>query len=315
MNPVIGLILITLALMFVPKSGLADSRLHSETISVSNGHSIQYHLKRNATDSPSNNLLLILQGSDCNSVANHPSLLDMFSGIAPESDVLLIEKAGITDSLPYSLAIERPDCPQAYLKHDHPSLRVSNAKAVLQHIDVKTVYEKVIVAGGSEGATVTAMLATDTALVDAAILFNGGGRWFIDDVKHSISSAIPDENARREALAEFEGFANFIIDADQADVVVSGHGQRWWREMLSLDQAKVISAIEVPVLMVKSARDKSVSPLEAQELTEFLQQQRKSNIDVVTYADLDHYFRDETGRDFRREVISDMNEWLVREME
>ncbi|MBD3647877.1 MAG: hypothetical protein HUJ31_10595, partial [Pseudomonadales bacterium] len=64
------------------------------------GSRVDYYLK-NIEEEPDKSvrpLLLILQGSDCNSVANL-NIIDDYAAIAPDLPVLLIEKYGITNEL------------------------------------------------------------------------------------------------------------------------------------------------------------------------------------------------------------------------
>ena len=71
----------------------------TRTVSRDDGSFIAY-LVQHAHDTDT--LLLILQGSDCNSVLNIDSILTEYKNVWPEADVLLIEKYGINRKLKYS---------------------------------------------------------------------------------------------------------------------------------------------------------------------------------------------------------------------
>lgn len=114
---------------------------------------ITYYLKK-APDAKY--LAVILQGSDCNSIYNNQFVLDNFADLTPETDTLLVEKYGITQSLPYTNG-ERQDCPKAYLDHDSMAQRVQDYVQILDQL--KNSYEKIYLIGGSEGAVVAALIS------------------------------------------------------------------------------------------------------------------------------------------------------------
>lgn len=72
----------------------------TRTASRDDGSFISYYLVQHAHDTDT--LLLILQGSDCNSVLKIESILTEYKNVWPEADVLLIEKYGINRKLKYS---------------------------------------------------------------------------------------------------------------------------------------------------------------------------------------------------------------------
>ncbi|WZB68950.1 hypothetical protein WJ971_12600 [Achromobacter xylosoxidans] len=120
--------------------------------------------------------------------------------VLPRADLLTVDKYGIDVSLPYrdDDGSDRADCPRAYLRHDNFDQRLRDYAAVIARLRQQGGYRRVVAVGGSEGAVVANMLAARGGLVDASIAFNGGGRWFLDDVLHSIGTgdAPPAEKAQ-----------------------------------------------------------------------------------------------------------------------
>jgi pimeloyl-ACP methyl ester carboxylesterase len=184
----------------------------TETVSVSpvaalrdDASSIVYYLHHQSSSVYSTELLVILQGSDCNSVENIKAI-PRLRGAYPDCDMVTIEKYGVTKDLPYSDSPEREDCPPGYLDNDTPDLRACDADRVVRALIAKYGYRKVIVIGGSEGALVANMFAARADYVTATVLFGGGGRFFYDDVITTLRSMrwTPEETAKN-----VEGFGQF----------------------------------------------------------------------------------------------------------
>ncbi|RUQ10160.1 alpha/beta hydrolase family protein [Aeromonas dhakensis] len=280
----------------------------TRTASRDDGSPISYYLAQHTHDTDT--LLLILQGSDCNSVLNIDSILSDYKDVWPEADVLLIEKYGIDSNLKYSTDPVRKDCPAQYLEKDSPAQRVADIKVVLDTVRKDGQYKKLILLGGSEGAVIANLVSADIDYIDATIAFNGGGRWFIDDVSHSIAAEHKNIEAARKDIDGFKGFAVHVLNSKPFELDVSGHGYHWWQQMLSLDQLDTLQNIKSPLLIIQSGMDTSVSPQKTDEMMLRLKELRKSNIEYRRYEALDHGFKDSDGKNQRKEVVSDMNLWL-----
>ena len=262
----------------------------------------------NITDSDS--LLLVLQGSDCNSVLRIESIRSKFWTVWPTADLLLVEKIGIDNTLPYSTDLDRKDCPKLYLQKDNPKQRVEDIQLVLNKIRKRTNYSTIIVIGGSEGALVANLLTSSVNYIDATISFNGGGRWFVDDVLHNMNSYFASADELNREIKEFKSFASRIVNTPPFDIVASGHGYHWWHESLSVDQYAVLMDVETPLLIVQGGKDKSVSPVKVDDLIKALKSEAKENIDYFVYEDLDHAFNRTDGKNCLNDVVEDMKIWL-----
>ena len=280
----------------------------TRTVSRDDGSFISYYLVQHAHDTDT--LLLILQGSDCNSVLNIDSILTEYKNVWPEADVLLIEKYGINRKLKYSTDPARKDCPAQYLEKDNPAQRVADINTVLDIVRKDGQYKKLIQLGGSEGAVIANLVSADIDSIDATIAFNGGGRWFIDDVSHSIEVKHKNPEAARKEVDDFKEFAEHVLNSKPFELEVSGHGYHWWQQMLSLDQLDTLQNVKSPLLIVQGGRDTSVSPQKTDELWQRLKDLGKNNIEYRRYEELDHGLKDSDGKNLRKEVVSDMNMWL-----
>ncbi|CDL86389.1 acyl-CoA thioester hydrolase/BAAT C-terminal domain-containing protein [Xenorhabdus cabanillasii] len=220
------------------------------------GKEITYYLiKRNST--PSEDLLVLIQGSDCNSVINNRKMIENFGATFPENDILLVEKAGLDSSIGKDgVEVDDLACPQVYIQNDSPLKRVKDYLAVLNQL--KNKYRHIILIGGSEGALVTNMIVSDADFITAAISINGGGRFFIDDVIHSIRRETPEEISN-ETVNSFKTFAEAAKKNNlPAGMVVSGHGAKWWYESLSIDNQKLIQSSKTPLLVIQCMSDNNV---------------------------------------------------------
>ena len=280
----------------------------TRTVSRDDGSFISYYLVQHAHDTDT--LLLILQGSDCNSVLKIESILTEYENVWPEADVLLIEKYGINRKLKYSSDPARKDCPAQYLEKDNPAQRVADINTVLDIVRKDGQYKKLIQLGGSEGAVIANLVSADIDSIDATIAFNGGGRWFIDDVSHSIAVKHKNPEAARKEVDDFKEFAEHVLHSKPFELEVSGHGYHWWQQMLSLDQLDTLQNVKSPLLIVQGGRDTSVSPQKTDELWQRLKDLGKNNIEYRRYEKLDHGLKDSDGKNLRKEVVSDMNMWL-----
>lgn len=242
---------------------------------------------------------MILQGSDCNSV-RHIRLVTPMRQVLPAADLLTVEKYGIDDTLPYREEVPRQDCPDAFVQHDTPQRRVSDVTQVLQAVSARNGYQKVAVLGGSEGAVIANLVTASSGLVDATLAFSGGGRWFIDDVRHSVADAPKEEKAGLNA------FLQQVLTAPPFPLNASDHGYAWWHGMLNIDQLASLRSIKTPVLIVQGDRDRAVSPGAVGKMIAELRADGKTNITYLNYPALDHVMRRENDESEMTRVLADM---------
>ena len=275
------------------------------------GSVIQYYLELNNKNAHEpRTLFLFLQGSDYNSVRGLPSL-NIIKSIYPNADVLTIEKYGITDTLSYSTQI-RGALSDDYAKFDTPLQRVYDAERVIEILWNNYNYDSLIVLGGSEGATVAYILASESQRVNATITIGGGGRFFMDDVICSIEATdLPNEEKIKE-IEGFKSFSQFIISQDSLDFTMSDHGFNYWKTILNIDQQEIISRVSTPILILQGGKDISVSPEKTTEMVGKLREIGKSNIDYYFYPEYDHSLNVSEDETAREKVISDIRNWIQK---
>lgn len=298
--------------------GLASTAVHdsyaASILERKDGTVIDYYLEATSSGLSADTLLVFFQGSDCNSVKHNNLIRELSQAIWPSADLLLIEKPGITSSLPRDSNAERSDCPSYYLKNDCPEQRVQDANKVVSEIAKNERYKNVIVLGGSEGAVVAALFAAEYGIADAIVMINGGSRWFIDDVTHNIKSTSP-ANEVKSALEGFNGFTKHILNSEAFEIEVSNHGYAWWKSVLTLDQKSVLTRVAVPTLVIQGGRDKSVSPEAVTELVTELYDSGSNNIELMSYPEMNHKLLDPNGRQMTQEISGYIKGWLKTALE
>jgi pimeloyl-ACP methyl ester carboxylesterase len=276
-----------------------------------NGSIVQYYLHLKSPRSYPKTLLVILQGSDCNSVSKNKAI-GRLRNVYPDADMLTVEKYGITEALAYSNEVERNDCPDGYLLHDNPEQRVSDLDKVINVLRKNYHYSKIIIIGGSEGAAVANIITAQADYINATVLFGGGGRFFLDDVLHSMKFLGLTKEELSRNVEGFKQFAQSVLSQEPFKLSMSNHGYWWWRKMLSTDQEELLAKISTPVLIVQGGDDKSASPAKATEMVSSLQAKGKTNIDYYFYPGYDHSLNLSDKNPSSEKVIEDIKNWLSK---
>jgi len=300
---------LTLFVMLITQAVCSQGLPAAESFKIArnDGTNITYYLL--AQDNPEKTLLVLIQGSDCNSVRHNKRINSEFPGVMPQASILTVEKYGISAELPWSNASERDDCPAAYIENDSPKQRVKDYTQVLSTLRKERKYKRIILLGGSEGAVVANLLASELPYINATVSLNGGAPRFIDDVLHNIKSQSPSAEAYQEAANGFTGFYKHILNSEPFELSMSGHGYRWWRNMFEIDQTAILSKVETPLLLIQSGMDKNVSVRLAQEQATELSKDQP-NIEFKMYNNLDHSFKRPDGSSRVDDVVQDIKSWL-----
>ncbi|MBI6405194.1 alpha/beta hydrolase family protein [Proteus sp. DFP240708] len=289
---------------FLLPSFASYAKISTHLLPRKDGSEISYYLDKRAEKNQT--LLVLMQGSDCNSIKNNMFIQETFGQWLPNSDVLMVEKYGITALLPYSQYDgERVDCPKIYKRHDNPKQRIEDYEAVLDKLSSQ--YPNIILIGGSEGATMVHLVVTKRNDIKAAIALNGGGRFFLDDVLYNIRHTTPKEYVE-DALNGFQQFADAIknnqIDDEQ---FISEHSKIWWQQFFTIDLLKVIKSNQhTPVLIIQTLNDTNVNVDAFHQLSQDINQ---PNVKFIKYNKLDHGFYNEQGERLTNEIISDIQQW------
>lgn len=280
------------------------------------GSSIHFYLKH-SNKVPQDSLLILLQGSDCNSVDNNISLNTDLPKIFPDADVLTVEKYGVTNKLSYSKEDLRSDgCPSAYVKNNTPEQRVKDLQQVVDHLLPISNYKNIIVIGASEGAFVGEMFMAKSPEVTILISLVGGADYLLDDMRYNLVQTVPPEELTEQQDA-FEAFIKEILTAKDPIIMDEGNGLgfKWFKSILSLSRYDSLRQITQPVLLIDCSRDSNTSPIESDKLYQRLNKNNKTNITRIIYPELDHFFTNKSGQRVLYNVIFDARQWLKSHIE
>ncbi|MCC8379615.1 S9 family peptidase [Xenorhabdus sp. PB30.3] len=297
-------ICIVLVLTSISMQSVAEERSYS--LQGNDGKEITYYLiQKNSINSE--DLLVLIQGSDCGSVINNKKMIENFGAAFPANDILLLEKTGLDSSFGKDGAeVSDSECPPAYIQNDSPLKRVKDYLAVLNKL--KSKYRHIILLGGSEGAIVTNLIVSEknTDFITAAIAMNGGGRFFIDDVIRSIRHQTSAEMFDKE-VDSFKTFAKEVKKQNMpVGMNVSGHGANWWYESLSIDNQNLIQSSKVPLLVIQTMGDNNVDAAGARKMMADI---NNPKVSFKAYDGLDHYFIDKDGNYHAAMIINDIQNW------
>jgi pimeloyl-ACP methyl ester carboxylesterase len=305
-------LLLSAPVMAVDKLGLRQY-----TLTRFDGSDIRYYLGRRGITKPQS-LLVIMQGSDCNSVVNNPRMKEI-AAVAPTAAVLLVEKYGITANLPFSRETARSDCPDTYLKNNVPEQRVMDYARIVAALRISAApwwNRKLIIVGGSEGAQIAEQVAAIIPETDCLIVFGFGGRHFEDDVLQSVRNEMKeaglDDKATEEKVVGMQAMFKAALNDRSPNEIASGYSHAWWASMLSMDQSAMLRAVTVPVLAIQGGRDHNVSIAGARALMSPFRAGGKGNVEYIEYPGLDHAFTDADGTSHWDRVIHDISVWLNR---
>lgn len=295
-----------LSCLFMSAAGWAEmtpGAVQSGSLARPDGSDVQYYLLHQQAE-PTRKLLVLMQGSDCNSAKNNRFMIDTFGSAFADHDILLVEKYGITDALAYDSGEDvREDCPPETMFNDTLSVRVSDYTVVLNRL--KENYDSVVALGGSEGATVAEHVGLTSPVVSAVVAVNGGGRYFLDDVTYSFRRG-PTPMTEND-IAGFVEFTDAVKKNEvPGDLLVSQHGVRWWREFLTVDTQQVLNDQKKPVLVIQTLNDINVN------VPSFKQMQKavvNPQVTFKTFDNLDHYFKDAQGQRQTTQILMTIRDW------
>lgn len=268
------------------------------------GSDITYYIERHPQVS-SKTLLVLIQGSDCNSIKNNQFIIDNFGQVIGISDILLVEKYGLNEELPYeSSKMAREDCPLEYLNNDSPLQRVDDYVSLLNGL--KNQYPNIVLLGGSEGATIANLVAEKLDFIKASVAINGGGALFIDDVIFSMRHQFSDAEQEDE-INKFKIVIQDIKDKKiPLDTIIGEHNALWWDQITNINSEAILAKTKTPTLVIQSLNDVNVNT------EQFLIMKDKitnPNVSFKSYDNLDHNFKDKDEEPNTETINQDINAW------
>ena len=272
--------------------------LPAATLARADGSAIAYHVERGArqTRQP---LLLMLQGSGCDSVARNDRIPWMALRLAPRHAVLTIEKYGVAPGADGEI------CAEDHWRGNTLTRRVLDALQVIGALRGQGWWTgELVVFGGSEGGAVAAMLAPLVPETKAVIIWSSGIGLPVGQL---IRGALPP-HMRDEADRVFAE-ARAHPDPGRR---WGGASYAWWADAIDLVPARGLVATPTPVLLIHGTRDESAPIASARAARDLVLAAGKANFTYREYEGYDHFMVDAGGTDHRAEVVGAAADWLRR---
>ncbi len=278
-----------------PPTALAAQPSSHQLVRVDQSE-LTYHLSQRTEDPQG--ILLMFQGSGCNSVATNENISLFGPIIAPDHAIVTIEKYGVAVG-----ATDPENCSEDYWEHATIQQRIIDALQVIASLRGQDWWDgDLVVFGGSEGGAVAAMLAPLVPETDAAIIFSSGIGWPVGDM---IRAAIPPQ-----AGEEFDTVIASARANPTGSIQWGGASYRWWANSVDLVPALALVGSDFPLLLVHGERDQFAPVETARASQQIWVEHNRPNTTYREYAGHDHFMVDAEGTNHNIEVFADIAEWL-----
>lgn len=229
-------------------------------------------------------VVLLLQGSGCNSIAPANAALNKLVAPTQGWAVLRIEKPGIAPVLDAEPA--KPVCPSEYLQKNTIDARVLDVLNVFAHLRAEAPWwnQRAYLIGASEGATVAAVTASLAAETQGVVLINGViGQPFREGWPDLVVAQTGAKGAEEQALRK--EVAETWIKARERPTAEEVHGNtlRWWSSMIDLRPSNLLVKLNAPILLYHGDKDEMAPVASARAVAAAFEKAGKTNL---TYREI-----------------------------
>lgn len=282
-----------------PAPAAAPVPATAATLARADGSEIVYYVERRAARGRQP-LLIMLQGSGCDSVTLNDRIRWMARLLAPGHALLTIEKYGV------ATGADGNDCPVDFWRGNTLTQRVLDAAHVVAALRRQGWWNgELVIFGGSEGGAVAALAAPLIPETRAVVIWSSGIGLPIGQM---IRAALPPAMIAEADRVFAEARAN-----PAAGRHWSGAGYRWWADAIDQLPARGLVQTPAPVLMIHGTRDESAPVASARAARDLAAAAGKADFTYREYAGYDHFMVDAGGIDHRREVVVAAAAWLRRQ--
>lgn len=246
-------------------------------------------------------ILFVAQGSGC-APARANSNIALLATALPEFALLTIEKYGVMPA--DTPADPMSSCSTTYFEHHTVTQRVEDAKAVLQDLRARLLWDgRLVLFGGSEGGAVVSILSHELIDADAVVVFSTGtgltmAEFFPMVVPPPVATQMSDVFEQVRSNPDARG-------------VVGGNSFRWFADILDRRLSDDLLKSDIPVLIVHGQNDRHAPIATARAAREaFI---GAGEADRLTYWELphrDHQMVDEAGKPHLADILFDVASWI-----
>jgi len=285
--------------------------LEQHTIERPNQTQCHYYFDKDHLESNDFSIILVLGGSETTSATRLMSIIDEAWCKKSNSAVLAIEKSGISaDS--YNQ--------KEYFKYNSLTQRADDCLMVLDHIrnSEPNWNGKLVLFGGSEGATLAAYITPLIPEVVATVIFSGGCGM---SLRNEILLLI-EKGASSGLLGFFEKIGkqsavNLVLSASHLfpNSTLTGIGNtntlKWWHLIADYNPIHTLESVSTPLYVAHGAEDRN-TPIESSEkLAQHFESLGKRNLLYRRYDGLDHHFNDTNGDNHFGTVVDEALDWVA----
>jgi pimeloyl-ACP methyl ester carboxylesterase len=261
---------------------------------------IQYHVERPDVRRRQP-LILLLQGSGCEPVANDSQLASTARVLAPGHATLMIEKYGAESDAPVRDILD--GCSAAFWEGNTLQQRVADAVQVIAHLRKERWWNgRIVIFGGSEGGAVAALLAPLIPETRAVVIRSSGIGVPVGEL---IRRAVPPPVAAELPRIMSEAKAN-----PTGRIRWGGASYRWWADAVDLIPATTLLQTEAPILLIQGASDQYAPVATARATRDLFAAANKPNLTYREYPRYDQFMVDEQGVKHGDTVLREAALWL-----
>jgi pimeloyl-ACP methyl ester carboxylesterase len=265
---------------------------------------------------PKQSVLLVLQGSNCESVApiggtdQLPRLGDA------DMAQMSIEKYALS---PANTGANKAQCPADYLAHNSIDQRLQDVLSAMNYLRYQAPWwnGRLYLMGTSEGATVAAVSGTLIPETRGIILINGSiGRPFRDGWADAMAASVGgDKAAEAEVRAEAAKTWDKARHNPTPDEEAFGKGNTllWWRSIIDIRPSNLLIQIPTPILLLQSDHDEMTPIASARAVEAQFKAVGKSNLSYVELKGLTHGLRTLDGKPAWAPVLKQVTDWLKQQ--
>lgn len=268
----------------------------------------QYHVERDHIKKDPFSLVLALNGSDTASVTWFMPIVDIPWCKKMSCVVLGVEKPGVTKD-----SFNKSD----YFKLNTLTQRADDCRMVIDHIRATEPQwdGKLIILGGSEGATLAAYL-TPLTNPTATIMLSGGCGMTLRQELITLEKKLATSGIRGN-LEKLYGIAkthfllslSHILTCSTMTCVGDTNTLKWWHKIADYNPATSLEKVATPLYLAHGSADINCPVESAHALVEKFEKLGKSNLVFREYAGLDHSYNNAEGENYFGPVSDEALAW------
>lgn len=264
-------------------------------ITNSRGENLEYYIGKKSESNLSNKLLVMIQGSDRESITTR-------FGVGAEGatlgyDILYLEK--------YSY-----DNKELYDKTNCRERRIEDIEFVVNHV-IEDIYdnnlEEVLIFADSEGGTIAPEIACKIDKVTHMIIMGAGGYSQAQEFEILLNNEIENGKEGKFIKAgiknQQELKAKFKETSDNPtyEKYWLGHTYKYWDSFLNYKPDRYLECLSIPVLYIIGKEDESVPYQSVEYLANKFSHKENFTFEII--PELDHSFTDKAGNNRLAEIM------------